>query len=943
MNKTSTNTNNKNSDKNKNTFLVHRSCDLKTSVKIDITGIYGRIITTTTTTNKNRNRNRNRNKNISETKNNINNDHHQSLNDNNNTNNYDDGVKELRVLLSILCINQQQTTNIEKDNKRDKQQQQQQQTTSMITMTAASYTRTSSYEKGVSTFNETIEFPVKVKDLPLQSVLEFAIYDGSILSSSSPNKNANMLEKAGLLGFGRIKLFDEYGKFVQGQKQLPLTLLSDENDFNNNNSSSSSTTLDIINSNATPLASNNNNNDEHQRQKQQQQQELIFTEELERFEEQLGSYERGEIPQVSWLDKMTFSRIQEMRKARLEELEEMTGYVELHVEFPTYALPIVFAEVMQQQDNFINQQGGGGGRKLLRQNTMLTRREKNWDNLVWLIDEETGIETQNPSEIMHYELTRSHGREVVDKDLKPNAEEHSRLSIAMSSPSTRKMDLETQNLLWKFRYSLSSDPRALTKFLKSVDWSDKDETKAAIGLMHQWTPIGPAAALELLTPHFKNSDVRSYAVAVLSRADDDEILVYLLQLVQALRYEASDDSFLSRFLISRALSNEVLANFFYWFLVVGFENPSFERRAMATHQMFEQACHDLGPDGTQQWIALKRQGVLIERLTSITVDILNLRGARKVERLRAILTGQGIGTELTYFTHNIPHLLDPLISLTGINAEESFVFKSALSPLKLAFRDVNGTTQNVIFKRGDDCRQDQLCVQLISLIDKLWKRENLDLQLTTYRVLATSTEIGLIEFVKSSAIADILKEHDSLRSYIAIHNPDPNGPSGCTSKSMQNFVKSCAGYSVITYLLGVGDRHLDNLMLTKDGKLFHIDFGYMMGRDPKISPPSIKISKEMVDCLGEFMDDYKRYCIEAYNLLRKPNCVTLILNLFELMADSDLPDLRGDAGSKLEAKFAIDLDDEAASMHFIGEIQRSMNALFDPLFERIHAVAQRMR
>ena len=41
-----------------------------------------------------------------------------------------------------------------------------------------------------------------------------------------------------------------------------------------------------------------------------------------------------------------------------------------------------------------------------------------------------------------------------------------------------------------------------------------------------------------------------------------------------------------------------------------------------------------------------------------------------------------------------------------------------------------------IYKRGDDLRQDQLVVQMFSLMDRLLKRENLDLRLTPYRYFA---------------------------------------------------------------------------------------------------------------------------------------------------------------------------------------------------------------
>jgi len=287
--------------------------------------------------------------------------------------------------------------------------------------------------------------------------------------------------------------------------------------------------------------------------------------------------------------------------------------------------------------------------------------------------------------------------------------------------------------------------------------------------------------------------------------------------------------------------------------------------------------------------------------------------------------------------------LDPRYKVIGINESEVHIFKSAMAPLKLDFITTEKTKYSVIFKLGDDLRQDQFVLQLISLMDNILKKENLDLKLRPYRVLATSWDAGLLELVPNSMnIADVLKNNgNDIKKFFRGTNACETGPLGIDPTIFQNFVKSCAGYCVITYILGIGDRHLDNLLIdVKNGNLFHIDFGFILGRDPKPFPPPMKLCSEMVEGMGgpnsEYYNQFKQYCCEAYNILRKN--ANLILNLFSLMTDANIADINQGEKSiwKVQEKFKTELSDEDASQMFQSLINESVRAMAPVLAEAVH-------
>ena len=82
--------------------------------------------------------------------------------------------------------------------------------------------------------------------------------------------------------------------------------------------------------------------------------------------------------------------------------------------------------------------------------------------------------------------------------------------------------------------------------------------------------------------------------------------------------------------------------------------------------------------------------------------------------------------------------------------------------------------------------------------------------LTTYSILATSSTDGFIEIVKESQTLYALQQEGSLKDRLV-------QCARITGKQLDavqdRFMRSVAAYCVVTYLLGIGDRHLDNLML----------------------------------------------------------------------------------------------------------------------------------
>ncbi|KAJ5072467.1 phosphatidylinositol 3-kinase catalytic subunit type 3 [Anaeramoeba ignava] len=745
---------------------------------------------------------------------------------------------------------------------------------------------------------ELIQFPFKYRDLPYDTLLVFTIYD-----IYSPNSLI-------IVGGTSIPLFGQKSRKLRRGEYRLLVWLNQRGD-----GLSQSKTLGNIHK----------------------------TEDIGKLEKYMRKYKhdiRFEIkPKVDWLDDTILDHIS---KIFSEDSENQRRFF-LLVEFPTFRKKKITNETMKFVHEEIMFQ-----EKLLKEPIppLLAVMAKPPNDIKCIWDPE--IFKDNPVEMKNRKLTRSR-RTELDRDLKPNVEEIRKMEEIIHQPPTKNLtDLEKE-LLWTYRYSLTKNKKALTKFLRCVDWTDKSEEKQAQELITEWVQIDTAEALELLSSSFQSKIVRKIAVDRLRETSDEEVLEYLLQLVQAIRYEKDPlNSDLMNFLIERSTLSQIFASCLYWYLVVATEDN--EYGSMFTNVLAKfKYLNSISNPGAMEM--LNRQKNYVDTLTKLQESIKSMKENRpkKITKLRQLLGQQGKFSGLNTF-EPISDPLNPNIIVSGIRHETSYIFKSALQPIGLDLKiDSESFTQNygIIIKLGDDMRQDQLIIQMINLMDKLLKKEDLDLELTPYKVLAVSNNFGFIEKVNDvKAVAEILKKYKSIRNYFRKKYKNSESEYQKDEKKIiENYVKSCAGYCVITYLLGIGDRHLDNILLTPDGHLFHIDFGYILGRDPKPFPPPFKLSKEMVVAMGDLASpeflSFKQYCCEAFNILRKS--ANLILNLFSLMLDANIPDISRDKDGcllKIQQKYQLDLSNEDAVKYFQELIHESYTSLFPVIVEQFHKLAQ---
>lgn len=622
----------------------------------------------------------------------------------------------------------------------------------------------------------------------------------------------------------------------------------------------------------------------------------------------------------------------------------------------------------------------------------------------------------------------------------------------ISKPLTWRFTPEHRTQLWKYRYWLRRIEAALPKFVTIIDWEDAQEVAMVAEVLLTWEIPSIWTCLELMAipGPFQPEDIdllwsAAFARTLKNKSNNNELdsdlmllllpawLTYFSRICRYQSYYPDESSLatgsatefekgsrravnlLADFLLNQAEKSVVIAYRLFWLTKIKSKEISTAAAANETAQrqdniyarLLGQLLHRLQHIPLSQYNdtnssamnhivmssgtivdSLFKQEYLFNKLGRLLRDprLERLTRHQRIQYLQRVTATPESG--ILSFTPTSPPY-DPNIKIVGTVPRKLHVFKSNQMPVRIVFATSDIEEHAIIVKLGEDLRQDALVLDVLRLVDWVWRRADLDLKMTPYRSSCLSLTEGVVEYIPSEPLSHVISAFGgSLLAYLTkVNNADisltslpslansqatnsnialnanllsepsispnetafteiylPGSPTRLDefhsppASIMENFIRSCAGYCVFTFILGIGDRHLDNLLLTKDGRLFHIDFAYIFGQDPKPFPPPMKICREMVESMGgpdgALFKRFKSLCFAAFILLRRQ--AKLLIAYIALQAG-----LTG--ACYVHDRLMLDMNELEAVMALEELIDDSINALFPKLMETLHKWAQYWR
>ncbi|CAH8437962.1 unnamed protein product [Heterobilharzia americana] len=596
----------------------------------------------------------------------------------------------------------------------------------------------------------------------------------------------------------------------------------------------------------------------------------------------------------------------------------------------------------------------------------------------------------------------------------------------------------TIEVLWNLRHSICDIPEAMIALVISclVNWPQitKQNSKNAtqewswIKLLKEVyslltvTPVPyPGLVLRLLSPDVADQGIRHWATRALSLLSSDSLLLYLPQITEAVNHDLYlDYSGLVSLILHRAAFSMRFANSLYWYLypMLNQSQPSSEwklqrfrfiqaalywnadTRLRTMWKRQEEMIHHLSVTATKvkqaRPNAAVREEILYTHLkqfmsslsenclqssdqasindaslsssksrhwsndkSTIEVSKLDVDSLEKISVDNVIgecqVSQYDLGLRMPYNPGLLSHRLD----ITACS-----YFTSFTCPLRLVFHALDAGTEPfmVMFKAGDDLRLDSLICQLTFLMDRIWLDAGLDLRMIHFRIIPTEEQKGFIE---------LISECSTLRQ---IQQQVSNITELDYKRALDNFLRSLAGCCVATYILGVGDRHNDNIMIRYSGHVFHVDFSKVFGnsqtfvgikrdRVPFVLTQDMlhvlnTYSKDMTDSLHGLSNSsgfgytpgqssthpqqgiqlFIEKCCEAYNLLRHRSYQ--LISLLELSLSMNIPGLNRDCVRFVLRALRPELNDREASQYFTELVRKTLHSKSSSFNFFVHGLAQ---